>query len=664
MGDKFRFGEAAKFRDPIHGYISVPRPLVDNIIDTELGQRIKGVTQTGMRPLFPSATHDRFAHSLGVLKFSGLMYESLEKNVRKEAEKHHDAKELTDAQFDMLKADLKFWKWLLQIAALVHDIGHPVGSHAFEFLYDDIFFPFPEDGVKVVNMKDDAERKKWQDRNVQIFNDLMKSNECKHYAPSESRLTHLLQEKLNLSSVRINGSPHERMSAYLLLSKNDSCIVLYKKISALIEGLNDEYPPARKGNYAERAIVFICRMILGQEYVIPYLSHFDYCAFRYSVKNCIIAIINGTIDADSIDYTIRNAFSAGYNTHQVDYDRLCSAYTVLPQHNGQLVPCFNKSALSVLGGFTVARNAEPKWMYSHHKVVYHDVLIKTLFHYTAKYLNHLDNEKTGIDSEWTTYENPYFSYLLATALPYIGKRFSSKNATDAKIDVFFHDILLELTYDTVGCSVRFNEKQRDVFNGLLKEYTTRKFKHSLWKSYAEYYAFIRHIAEKISTTWEFVNDTFLRLIRKGLATSQFDLQNGAAVNKNYKDQIIYTPGVEDNGFSQYLKFYQDDKLPFESANAGMVFCEPYFVYPKCVCKIFKGHFKNFDAVKVKVGDKLYKLGDFVPSKPETLEFPYVFVQDESEQEAALLDNFSDRLTCYCLRYLDDRKTNRLLEDSV
>lgn len=54
------------FKDPVHGYINIPVCFVNNIIDTELFQRLRNIDQTGMKALYPNAKHDRFGHSLGV----------------------------------------------------------------------------------------------------------------------------------------------------------------------------------------------------------------------------------------------------------------------------------------------------------------------------------------------------------------------------------------------------------------------------------------------------------------------------------------------------------------------------------------------------------------------------------------------------------------------
>ena len=53
------------FKDPVHGYISVDEDIVDLIIDSKYFQRLRRIEQTSMRCVYPSARHDRFAHSLG-----------------------------------------------------------------------------------------------------------------------------------------------------------------------------------------------------------------------------------------------------------------------------------------------------------------------------------------------------------------------------------------------------------------------------------------------------------------------------------------------------------------------------------------------------------------------------------------------------------------------
>lgn len=110
-----------QFRDSVHGYIAVPESLCELFIDTPIFQRLKHIEQTSIRPLYPSARHDRFVHSLGVFHLASLAYQQILQNT--------DQKILGDLpEHDYRQAFL--------VAALMHDCGHSPFSHALEAHYN------------------------------------------------------------------------------------------------------------------------------------------------------------------------------------------------------------------------------------------------------------------------------------------------------------------------------------------------------------------------------------------------------------------------------------------------------------------------------------------------------------------------------------------------
>jgi hypothetical protein len=99
-------------RDPVHGFITIPEQgVLSDLIDTVEFQRLRYIRQLGVSyNIYPGAEHSRFFHSLGVAHLAGRMYDAIvaEKAVSKEE------------------------KEKLQIAALLHDIGHCPFSHVLE----------------------------------------------------------------------------------------------------------------------------------------------------------------------------------------------------------------------------------------------------------------------------------------------------------------------------------------------------------------------------------------------------------------------------------------------------------------------------------------------------------------------------------------------------
>lgn len=110
--------EKRRIRDPIHGLIvfdlvETVDSLAWKLIETPEFQRLRRIRQLGVSDLvFPGATHSRFAHSIGVFH-----------NARKLIRVIQDEE---GTAFDQRRA------MVVQIAALLHDLGHGPFSHAFE----------------------------------------------------------------------------------------------------------------------------------------------------------------------------------------------------------------------------------------------------------------------------------------------------------------------------------------------------------------------------------------------------------------------------------------------------------------------------------------------------------------------------------------------------
>ncbi len=115
-----------EIRDPIHNFIHFN---VDeqSVIDSRPVQRLLYINQLALTYLtYPGATHKRFEHSLGVMELAGRVFDIIT-----DAENINDSirevfPQITDQSY------LRYWRKVVRIAGLVHDVGHPPFSHAAE----------------------------------------------------------------------------------------------------------------------------------------------------------------------------------------------------------------------------------------------------------------------------------------------------------------------------------------------------------------------------------------------------------------------------------------------------------------------------------------------------------------------------------------------------
>lgn len=114
-------GRDQRIRDPVHGLItfradSKVDQLAWALLDTPEFQRLRRVRQLGVSEfVFPSATHTRFAHCIGVFHTARMLIGIVNRELPSIGQ-----------NFDSQRADTAV------IAALLHDLGHGPFSHTFE----------------------------------------------------------------------------------------------------------------------------------------------------------------------------------------------------------------------------------------------------------------------------------------------------------------------------------------------------------------------------------------------------------------------------------------------------------------------------------------------------------------------------------------------------
>lgn len=99
-----------KIFDALHGFIHC-NEWEEWLVDSKPFQRLRQIHQLGNCFLvYPGATHSRFEHSLGVMELSSRIFDKLEAKIE----------------------DAPYWRQIIRLAALCHDLGHLPFSHAAE----------------------------------------------------------------------------------------------------------------------------------------------------------------------------------------------------------------------------------------------------------------------------------------------------------------------------------------------------------------------------------------------------------------------------------------------------------------------------------------------------------------------------------------------------
>ncbi|MCF8237534.1 MAG: HD domain-containing protein [Saprospiraceae bacterium] len=100
------------FNDPVYGFVTIPRGIIMDLVEHPWFQRLRRIRQLGMTDfVYPGALHTRFQHALGSLH---LMQSTI------------DVLRSKDVEITAEEAEA------VQIAILLHDIGHGPFSHVLE----------------------------------------------------------------------------------------------------------------------------------------------------------------------------------------------------------------------------------------------------------------------------------------------------------------------------------------------------------------------------------------------------------------------------------------------------------------------------------------------------------------------------------------------------
>lgn len=123
--------------DPVHGLIRMTEEEL-KIVNTRLFQRLRRIKQNGLlNYVFPSASHSRFEHSLGVLFVADSMLHALVCNgqvasAKSPSELGTEPMQAVNLERVLDRTKMETLFRIVRLAALCHDLGHGPLSHTFD----------------------------------------------------------------------------------------------------------------------------------------------------------------------------------------------------------------------------------------------------------------------------------------------------------------------------------------------------------------------------------------------------------------------------------------------------------------------------------------------------------------------------------------------------
>jgi HD superfamily phosphohydrolase len=260
-------------RDPIWREIPITE-VEKKIIQTESFYRLRGIKQLSFAYLaFPGAVHSRFEHSLGVMHATDMLLKMVRSDPGNEIELS------------------SFNRQLLRLAALLHDIGHPPFSHVMENL-----FSYHPDIL--------------EDRIEELPRDFREF---------------LMERKYDINAL----SRHEFFTQYIICKHEDISLVLQEWVRSAKER---DIPRADIKKFAE----MIIRGAVSELAVGGLMDDREVPGSLVPLNRIFKSIMSGDIDADKIDYLMRDNYYCGL-PHNLDITSLRN-FLILKKDGLEIAP--------------------------------------------------------------------------------------------------------------------------------------------------------------------------------------------------------------------------------------------------------------------------------------------------------------------------------------
>lgn len=301
-------------RDAIHGDISIEEEVIKQLIETKEFQRLRNIKQLGLTYLaFPTTEHSRFMHSVGVYYLVTQLLDVLEAK--------------TGQVFEVKE------RVALQIACLLHDLGHGPFSHTSEEFFG---FNHEDYTIKIIEDKDTEVNKVLTNYGESIIEEVVSFIKKTHHNPvlnsilsgtiDVDRMDYLMRDSY-FSGVSYGEIDIQRI--FNVIDIKDNSIVFHEKgVKALEDIIISRYNMFSQVYLNKKALAYevLVAEILGElrtlvdsQFKLPYsiekvLPFFD---GNISVKDYLLA-------DDLVFLTLINDLANLEDNEQTNYVRFLS----------------------------------------------------------------------------------------------------------------------------------------------------------------------------------------------------------------------------------------------------------------------------------------------------------------------------------------------------
>lgn len=325
---------ARQFACPVHGSIEAS-DLETMVIDSSVFQRLRRIKQLGnTHYVFPSATHTRFSHSLGVMHLAGRLFDAFFP--------FWNNSETPRAVYEAC-ARLRV---RVRLAGLLHDVGHGPFSHHFEHMlvakegdsYRHLCY-----GEWASKAPDFALPKHWvrEEKRKEFFADSLAHE---HYTYG---LIKILEKAFKRSSPKTAQA----------FDGQGICALLDERLAPSSSLLGDETTLAR----------WLAQGVGEKE--------------TASLHRCLKSILSSDIDADRMDYLQRDSLHSGLCL-SLDLRHLFASVSLQWSPAAQrFVVLVKPNAVGSIEQILIARKQMFNQIYHHRVTASFDELLKLSMHY-------------------------------------------------------------------------------------------------------------------------------------------------------------------------------------------------------------------------------------------------------------------------------------------